>query len=106
MEQKEHELYKRVAEKDADACAWVFTDEKTFEKYYYKHPELGEEEVRIRILSTGLCMSDSHFCRGKWGKQKYYPVCPGHELVGEVEEWGSKVDKFFKGEKVMMGPFR
>lgn len=84
----------------------MFTKEFKFEKYFYKHPELKDDEVRIRVLSAGLCMSDSHFSRGHWGKKDYYPLCPGHEVVGEVEALGKNVDKFKVGEKVMMGPFR
>ena len=61
--------------------------------------------MRVRILSTGLCHSDVLFCRGKWGK-KMYPVCPGHEIVGEVETLGEKVTKFKIGEKVLLGPIR
>ena len=89
----EHEIYKRVKENEADACAWVFSDKNTFEKYYYKHPELDPEDVRVRILSTGLCLSDSHTGRGLWGTPNY-PICCGHEILGKVETFGSNVKKF------------
>lgn len=76
-----------MPENEAEACAWVFSNTKTFEKYYYKHPELKPDDVRVRILSAGLCMSDSLHCRGNWGK-KLYPCSPGHEIVGVVEAIG------------------
>lgn len=64
---QDHKIYQKCEEENADAVAWVFSDKNKFEKYYYKHPELKDDDVRIRILSAGLCMSDSHFCRGVWG---------------------------------------
>ena len=85
-----HEIYEITTEDQAQACAWVFSSPEKFEKVYYKHPALKENHVRVRILSAGLCHSDVLFCRGKWGK-KMYPVCPGHEIVGEVEAMGDKV---------------
>lgn len=33
-------------------------------------------------------------------------MCPGHEIIGEVEALGSKVTKVQIGEKVMLGPIR
>ena len=59
------------------------------------------------MISSGLCMSDSHFARGKWGvDKKYYPIATGHEGIGEVIKKGSKVTKHEIGDKLMVGPFR
>ena len=59
------------------------------------------------MISSGLCMSDSHFARGKWGvDEKYYPIATGHEGIGEVIKKGSKVTKHEIGDKLMVGPFR
>lgn len=106
MTKPEHPIYKRVSKEEADATAWVFTDKDTFEEYHYKHPELKEEDVRIKILSAGLCMSDSHTGREKWGPVKTKPIAPGHEIVGEVEAIGNKVTNVKVGDKVLMGPLR
>lgn len=105
MSSEEHKVYKRVPKEEADACAWVVTKDQKFEQYYYKHPELLDDDVRVRILSSGLCKSDSHTVRGKWGEQ-YWPMAPGHEIIGEVEAMGKNVTQFEVGDKVMLGPFR
>ena len=85
--------------------AWVFTSKDNFEKYPYKLPELKDNEIRMRVLSAGLCQSDSHFGRGLWGK-KEYPVATGHETIGKIVAMGKDVKDFKVGDIVAHGPFR
>lgn len=66
---------------------------------------MNKDEVRIRILSTGLCASDYLYGRGHWG-QKQYPIITGHEIVGEIDTLGEDVNNFKKGDIVMLGPLR
>ena len=73
----DHMLYPAADPKTAEACAWVFADTKTFQKYYFNLPELGPKEVRGRVLYSSLCFSDSHHGRGEWG-QCNYPACTGN----------------------------
>jgi len=106
METKqEHPLYKQSDEKEADACAFAFTSPTTFEKFPYRLPALENEELRAIVLYAGLCLSDSLHCRGKWGGS-YYPIAPGHEIIGVVEAVGAKVTGFKKGDKVAFGTLR
>ena len=51
----DHDIYKKATPEEADAECWVFSSKDKFEKYYYKHPELEEDEVRMIVLYTGLC---------------------------------------------------
>ena len=39
-------------------------------------------------------------------KFSYYPICPGHEVVGIIEEVGSKVTDFKKGDLAGCNPQR
>lgn len=112
--QKDHKFYKRVPETEADACAWVFTSPTKLEKYFYKLPKLSKDEILIKITYSGICMSDIMTINGKWG-QANFPICPGHEIVGEIVKLGENCEilkkdekeKIFKiGEKVLVGPFR
>lgn len=100
-----HEIYVKAKPEDADACSWVFYDENTFAKYYYKLPTLPDDHVRVRNLYAGLCHSDSLTGRGKWGA-KAYPVCTGHENIAEVIAVGKAVTSLKIGDKVGLGPFR
>ena len=89
----------------ADAVAFAFVSKEKTVQFPYKQTELLENELRANILYSGLCMSDSHTCRSKWGPCSY-PIAPGHEIIAEVSEVGSKVTKFKKGDKVAFGTIR
>ncbi|KAJ6984853.1 hypothetical protein NC653_022983 [Populus alba x Populus x berolinensis] len=62
----------------------------------------GEKDVRFKVLYCGICHSDLHMAKNEWGTSMY-PLVPGHEIVGEVTEVGSKVEKFKVGDKVGVG---
>ncbi|GKU95017.1 hypothetical protein SLEP1_g8435 [Rubroshorea leprosula] len=59
----------------------------------------GEKDVAFKVLYCGICHSDLHTVKNEWG-QTVYPVVPGHEIVGEATEVGSKVTKFKVGDRV------
>ena len=102
----DHMFYPRVEDrKEADGMAWVFKDAKQFVPYYFKFPDLGEGEVRAKVLYTGLCHSDVMTVREKWGPCNF-PCCPGHEVVGEIIRVGSEVKDLKVGDRVGFGPFR
>ncbi|KAJ3698516.1 hypothetical protein LUZ61_002221 [Rhynchospora tenuis] len=61
-----------------------------------------DSDVTIKILYCGICHSDLHSIKNEW-KNTIYPIVPGHEIVGEVAEVGSKVEKFKVGDKVGVG---
>jgi uncharacterized zinc-type alcohol dehydrogenase-like protein len=64
--------------------------------------DLGSADVLIKIAYTGICHSDIHTAREEWGKATF-PVVPGHEIAGTVEEIGSDVTKFAVGDRVGVG---
>ncbi|KAM4807734.1 alcohol dehydrogenase 1-like [Rhinophrynus dorsalis] len=57
-------------------------------------------EVRIKMVSTGICRSDDHGIAGKL-KDGKFPVILGHEGVGIVESVGEGVTEFKPGDKVI-----
>jgi 2-desacetyl-2-hydroxyethyl bacteriochlorophyllide A dehydrogenase len=65
-------------------------------------PVLGDRDVRIKVAAAGICGTDVHIYRGEYlGK---YPVIPGHEFSGVVEETGSLVTRFKPGDTVAVEP--
>ena len=59
----------------------------------------GDEEVLVRILSTGICHSQLHQIHNLRAPM---PVLLGHEATGEVLAAGSRVDHVRPGERVMI----
>lgn len=72
------------------------------EKFEYELPEIGKEEVDIKVHYCGLCHSDLSMVNNDWGMSQY-PLVPGHEIVGEVLAIGSAVQGLKVGDKVGMG---
>lgn len=65
-------------------------------------PQLGINDVLIKVLRTGICGTDVHIYKWNEWAQKTIPVpmAIGHEFVGQVVEVGSNVTDFYKGDLV------
>lgn len=72
--------------------------------YSIERRALREYDVNIKILFCGICHSDIHQVNDDWGGG-IFPMVPGHEIVGIVQEVGSKVSQFKQGDKVGVGCF-
>ena len=67
-------------------------------------PECGPEDAIIKVEANGICRSDWHVCEGDWewiGLQPELPHVIGHEYCGIIEEVGSQVKGFKKGDRVI-----
>lgn len=64
--------------------------------------DLGPTDVLIKISFAGICHSDIHTARGEWGKVTF-PLVPGHEIAGFVEETGAEVTRHAVGDRVGVG---
>ncbi|GAG69477.1 unnamed protein product, partial [marine sediment metagenome] len=50
----------------------------------------------------GICGTDIHVFRGEYLAD--YPIIPGHEFSGSIEEIGSRVKKLKTGDRVAVEP--
>jgi len=75
-----------------------------FHHFEFQRREVGEKDILIQILFSGVCHSDIHTARSEWGKSKY-PLVPGHEIVGKVVKVGAGVTKFKVGDHAGVGCF-
>ena len=73
-------------------------------------------EVVIRVRSVGVCHSDLHLWEGGYdmGDGQFmkvtdrgvkYPVTPGHEITGTVQEIGPDAHDISKGDLVLVYPW-
>jgi threonine 3-dehydrogenase len=65
-------------------------------------PEIGHNDVLIRIRETAICGTDVHIYNwDQWAQQTIpVPMVTGHEYVGVIEAVGSEVKDYFPGQRV------
>ncbi|MBN2583251.1 MAG: L-threonine 3-dehydrogenase [Planctomycetes bacterium] len=65
-------------------------------------PEIGINDVLIRVLKTAICGTDVHIYNwDAWAARTIpVPMIVGHEFVGRIERVGSNVHDFYPGEIV------
>jgi uncharacterized zinc-type alcohol dehydrogenase-like protein len=73
-----------------------------FQKTTIERRDLGPNDVLVKIAYAGICHSDIHTARGEWGKV-IFPLVPGHEIAGTVEEVGPSVTRHAVGDRVGVG---
>ncbi|HKU49991.1 MAG TPA: alcohol dehydrogenase [Nitrososphaera sp.] len=79
-------------------------------------PKPHNDQVLVRVESAGVCHSDLHLWDGGYaGPQGVFmkvedrgvrfPLTPGHEIAGTIEDLGESVTGFQKGDKVLVYPW-
>ena len=65
-------------------------------------PVMGENDVKIKVLRTGICGTDLHIDSwDNWAAETIKtPIIPGHEFFGEVVAVGSRVHEVSVGALV------
>ncbi len=75
-----------------------------FKPFQYELPEIGAEEVDIKVEYCGICHSDLSMLKNDWGVTQY-PFVPGHEVVGKIVRAGDAVKGVSVGDVVGLGWF-
>jgi alcohol dehydrogenase, propanol-preferring len=79
-------------------------------------PKPRGSQVLIKVESAGVCHSDIHLWDGGYegpggqimkttDRGVKYPLTPGHEVAGVIENMGEEVEGFTKNEKVLVFPW-
>jgi len=63
-------------------------------------PEIGDDQVLVRVRACGVCHTDLHAASGDWPIQPKLPVIPGHECAGEIAAVGARVSRLQIGDRV------
>jgi L-idonate 5-dehydrogenase len=71
-------------------------------------PELGPNQLRVRVRRGGICGSDLHYYKaGGFGTVRIQePMVLGHEVAGTIEAVGSAVSGFAAGDRIAVSPSR
>lgn len=85
--------------------AWGYAAHKSkapLTPFTFEHRDPGPKDVVIEIQFCGVCHSDIHQVRDEWS-EGYFPMVPGHEIVGTVTKVGNEVKTFKAGDKAGVG---
>ncbi len=69
-------------------------------------PDIADDQVRVRLMASGVCHSDWHIVKGEWVDINRPPVILGHEGAGVVEEVGPAVHSVKEGDHVVLSWMR
>ena len=84
--------------------AAVFEGPGKIEVREMEPPEIGPDEILVKVGANTLCGTDVRILRGEKTKGIARNVVLGHELAGHVAEVGSKVRGYEVGAPVAMAP--
>ena len=72
-----------------------------FDVNEYKLPEIGDDDILVKVEGCGVCGTDAHeFKRDPFG---LIPVALGHEGTGEIVKMGKNVKKDSAGKPLNLG---
>lgn len=64
-------------------------------------PEIGAEDILVRVRAAGICHSDAHYRAGR-SPVRPLPMTLGHEVAGVVERAGERVTSVKTGDRVCL----
>jgi len=65
----------------------------------FPEPEIGADDLLVRVHACGICGSDIHGMDGSTGRRQP-PLIMGHEAAGEVVALGPRVTGWRTGDRV------
>ena len=65
-------------------------------------PYPAQDELLVKVMASGICGTDVHIFEGEYLGS--YPIIPGHELAGVVEQVGNSITRFKVGDHVAVEP--
>lgn len=80
----------------------MFEAKGKFQPHAFTRRPVGDDDILIEILYSGICHSDVHKVRDDWARETY-PIVPGHEIAGRVVQVGRNVTKFQVGDYAGVG---
>lgn len=88
--------------------AWVITEiteiknQNPLTLIEMENPVPNEKEILIRVHACGVCHTEIDEIEGR-ATPSFFPIVPGHQIVGEVVEVGREAKKFKVGDRAGAG---
>jgi len=79
--------------------ALLYTAPYTLEYTDWPEPQVGDDDILVRVKACGICGSDVAGHTGKTGR-RLPPLVMGHEAAGVVERAGKNVTGFAAGDRI------
>ena len=79
--------------------ALLYTAPYTLEYTDWPDPQVGDDDILVRVKACGICGSDVAGHTGKTGR-RLPPLIMGHEAAGVVEQTGKTVTGFAPGDRI------
>jgi L-iditol 2-dehydrogenase len=79
--------------------ALLLKEYKRLEMVQMAPPEIGPDDILVRVRACGICGSDVHGFDGSTGR-RIPPLVMGHEAAGEVAATGANVRDLREGDRV------
>jgi L-iditol 2-dehydrogenase len=80
--------------------ALLLSEYKTLSVVDMPTPDIGDDDVLVRVRACGVCGSDIHGYDGSTGR-RIPPLVMGHEAAGVIEQVGRGVQGFSAGDRVV-----
>ncbi|KAF9255179.1 GroES-like protein [Marasmius fiardii PR-910] len=74
-----------------------YNQPKNFEIKQVPIPQVGDDEVLLKVACCGVCGTDAHIHDGEFISK--FPLIPGHESIGTIAEMGKNVKGFSIGDR-------
>ena len=79
--------------------ALLYTAPYTLEYTDWPEPQIGNDDILVRVKACGICGSDVAGHTGRTGR-RLPPLIMGHEAAGVVERMGKDVTGFAPGDRI------
>ncbi|GAB4858583.1 cinnamoyl-Coa reductase [Ancistrocladus abbreviatus] len=96
---------KEAQSEEGNCLGWAARDATTpLSPYKFNRRAVGRDDVSLKITHCGVCHGDILWSRNEFN-DSIYPVVPGHEIAGIVQEVGANVKCLKVGDPVGVGFF-
>ncbi|GAB4826135.1 cinnamoyl-Coa reductase [Ancistrocladus abbreviatus] len=86
---------------EGNCLAWAAKDTSgVLSPFKFSRRAVGSDDISVKITHCGICYGDVMWSRNLFAGLTKYPLVPGHEISGIVQEVGANVTRWKVGDRV------